>query len=91
MYEAGVFIRTIKSEVRTAAIPVKDTENAIKALDIPPPTKCFPADNVLETSLSNIVGILDVPIVLGNIGLLANTRITPYYGFGLTPEIGRGN
>lgn len=86
---ASVFLRTTKSELRVATMPAKNAGRVINVIKKLPPPPYLPATNILETSLSNIVPILDIPIILMNIGLLEYTKITIYYGYGLTPPVGR--
>ena len=85
----SVFLRTTKSELRVATIPTKNADRLIGVLKNLPPPPYVTATNVLETSLDNIVPVLDVPIILLNIGLLECTNISIFYGYGLTPPVGR--
>ena len=82
------FLRNTKSELLTAAMPAKDTDRLLDRLkEFPHPPNYVRAAHVLETTLSDIMPPLVVPLPLMNV-ILMEWKVSVEYVYGLTRPVG---
>ena len=83
------FLRNTKSELLAAAMPASDTDRLLERLkEFPHPPTYVRASNVLETTLSDIMPPLVVPLPLMNV-ILMEWKVSVEYVYGLTRPVGK--
>lgn len=83
------FLRNTKSELLAAAMPTTDTDRLLERLkEFPHPPNYVRASHVLETTLSDIMPPLVVPLPLMNV-ILMEWKVCVEYVNGLTRPVGK--